>query len=83
MKHHCSDHKSEVHLVKCTTIGKHHFFSNKSIFSYSSVLTYVLDAQKEPSHRDGSFEYPQHMYWFRNKKTIFYHPPITTGLKNL
>ena len=24
---------------------------------------------KEPSHRDGSFEYPQHMFWLRNKKT--------------
>ena len=23
---------------------------------------------KEPSHRDGSFEYPQHMFWLRNKK---------------
>ena len=26
---------------------------------------------KEPSHRDGSFEYPQHMFWLRNKKIIF------------
>ena len=26
---------------------------------------------KEPSHRDGSFEYPQHMFWFRNKKINF------------
>ena len=26
---------------------------------------------KESSHRDGSFEYPQHMFWFRNKKNIF------------
>ena len=24
---------------------------------------------KEPSHRDGSFEYPQHMFWLRNEKT--------------
>ena len=23
---------------------------------------------KEPSHWDGSFEYPQHMFWLRNKK---------------
>ena len=23
---------------------------------------------KEPSHRHGSFEYPQHMFWLRNKK---------------
>ena len=26
---------------------------------------------KEPSHRDGSFEYPQHMFWLRNQKIIF------------
>ena len=26
---------------------------------------------KEPCHWDGSFEYPQHMFWFRNKKIIF------------
>ena len=26
---------------------------------------------KEPSHRDGSFEYPQHMFWLRNKKINF------------
>ena len=23
---------------------------------------------KEPSHRDCSFEYPQHMFWLSNKK---------------
>ena len=26
---------------------------------------------KEPSHLDGSFEYPQHMFWLRNKKITF------------
>ena len=26
---------------------------------------------KEPSHLDGSFEYPQHMFWLRNKKINF------------
>ena len=26
---------------------------------------------KELSCRDGSFEYPQHMFWSRNKKVIF------------
>ena len=26
---------------------------------------------KEPSHRDGSFEYPKHMFWLRNKKNNF------------
>ena len=28
---------------------------------------------KEPSHRDSSFEYPQHMFWLRNKKMIFFN----------
>ena len=26
---------------------------------------------KEQSHQDGSFEYPQHMFWLRNKKINF------------
>ena len=26
---------------------------------------------KEPFHRGGSFEYPQHMVWLRNKKNKF------------
>ena len=26
---------------------------------------------KEPSQQDGSFEYPQHMFWLRNKKVNF------------
>ena len=26
---------------------------------------------KEQSHRDDSFEYPQHMFWLRNKKNNF------------
>ena len=26
---------------------------------------------KEPSHRDGSFEYQQQMFWLRNKKNNF------------
>ena len=25
---------------------------------------------KEPSHLDGSFEYPQHKFWLRNEKII-------------
>ena len=43
------------------------FIRNMSVklqlFSYPSVVkTYVLDAEKK---RDGSVEYPQHMFWFR------------------
>ena len=57
------------------------------LFSYQSVKTSVLGAQKnrlieteEPSHRDGSFEHPQHMFWLRNKKnqlhTLIWGPGI-------
>ena len=31
-----------------------------------------VECSKEPSHRDGSFEYPQYMFWLRNKKIIFF-----------
>ena len=30
-----------------------------------------LGCSREPSHRDGSFEYPEHMFWLRNKKKNF------------
>ena len=30
-----------------------------------------FECSKEPCHRDGSFEYPQHMFWLRNKKNNF------------
>ena len=32
---------------------------------------------KEPSHLDGSFEYPQHMFWLRIKKSNFRLPILT------
>ena len=38
---------------------------------------------KEPSHRDGSFEYPQHMFWLRNKKINFSYALLSGGLKSL
>ena len=34
-------------------------------------LNICFGCPKEPSHRDGSFEYPQHMFWLRNKKYNF------------
>ena len=45
------------------------------IFSYPSILTFGLGAQKnrliETVLRDCSFEYKQHMFLLKNKKTIF------------
>ena len=34
-------------------------------------LNICFGFSKEPSHRDGSFEYPPHMFWLRNKKNNF------------
>ena len=30
--------------------------------------------------RDGSFEYPQHMFWLRNKKITFSYALLSGGL---
>ena len=35
------------------------------------ILSICFGCLKEPSHRDGSFEYPQHMFRLRNKKIFF------------
>ena len=35
---------------------------------------------KEPSHWDGSFEYPQHMFWMRNKENSFRYALLSDGL---
>ena len=38
---------------------------------------------EEPSHRDGSFEYPQHMFWLRNKKSNLGHFLAVIQLRTL
>ena len=35
---------------------------------------------KEPSHGDGSFEYPQHMFWWRNRKLKFNYALFSSSL---
>ena len=35
------------------------------------TLNICFGCSKEPSHRDGSFEYPQHMFWLRNKIFVY------------
>ena len=36
------------------------------------ILNMCFGCSKEPSHPDGSFDYPQHMFWLRNKKNNFH-----------
>ena len=40
-------------------------------FFLSINLNMCFGCSKEPSHWDGSFEYPQHMLWIRNKENSF------------
>ena len=35
---------------------------------------------KEPSHLDGPFEYPQHMFWMINKELNFQYALLSGGL---
>ena len=43
-------------------------FERKRVIIFLSInLNTGFGCPKEPSHRDGSFEYPQHMFWLRNK----------------
>ena len=42
-----------------------------AIIFLSISLNMCFGWSKEPSHRDGSFEYSQHMFWLRIKKNNF------------
>ena len=42
-----------------------------AVIYLSISLNMCFRCSKEPSHQDGSFEYPQHMFWLRNKKDTF------------
>ena len=39
-----------------------------------------FECSKEPSHRDRSFEYPQHMFWMRRRKLFFNYILLSGGL---
>ena len=42
------------------------------------IFSVCFGCSKELSHRDGAFEYPQHVFWLRNKKNVFL---LSTNLK--
>ena len=42
-----------------------------AIIFLSISLNMCFGCSKKLSHRDGPFEYPQHMFWLRNKKNNF------------
>ena len=51
-------------------LGKNNLHKIAIIF-LSISLNMCFRCSKEPSHQEGSFEYPQHMFWLRNKKNNF------------
>ena len=51
-----------------------------AIIFLSISLNMYFGCSKEPSHCDGSFEYPQHMFWLRNKKNNFQLHSLIWGL---
>ena len=45
---------------------------NKIVYIFLAItFSICFGCPKEPSLWDGSFEYPQHMFWLRNKKINF------------
>ena len=50
----------------------HKIFKRKLV-NFFLPISFIIcfGYSKEPSHRDGSFEHPQHMFWMRNKKINF------------
>ena len=53
-----------------TMIRKFHQQKNVIIF-LPIILNMCFGFSKEQSHWDGSFEYPQHMFWMRNNENGF------------
>ena len=46
-------------------------FQRTIVNVFLPIISICFGCSKEPSHRDGSFEFPQHMFWLRNKKMKF------------
>ena len=59
-----------------TKIQIRKFYERKFVKIFLSInLNMCFGCSKETPYRGGSFEYPQHMFWLRNKENIF---PIRT-----
>ena len=55
-----------------TWVQKNKLFIRKIVIIFLFIsLNICYGCLKEPSPRDGSFEYPQHTFWLRNEKKTF------------
>ena len=41
-------------------------FENKTVIFLTRHFKHIFCFSEEQSHRDGSFEYPQYMFWLRH-----------------
>ena len=56
-------------------------FQRKILIIFLSIsFNICFGYSKEPSHWNGSFEYPQHMFWFINKKKKIQLHSLISGL---
>ena len=62
------------------SLDKQNFSAQNCKYFLTHTFTICFVCSKEPSHCDGSFEYPQHMFWLRNKKIIFLSHTLNYGL---
>ena len=54
---------------------------HKTLIIFLSIrLVICCGCSKELSHGDGSFEYPQHMFWLEIRKIIFSYALVSGGL---
>ena len=91
--------EQHINIVNRVTLRSFWFICNIAIIFLSISLNMCFRSSidpsrrdgsepSHPSHRDGSFEYSQYMFWLKNKKNTFqlriliWGPGITTGLNN-
>ena len=62
-------------IAEYTGLDKHNSIFKCKIVNIFLPISFNIyfGCSKEPSHWDGYFEYPQHMFWLRNKKNIFWY----------
>ena len=69
-----NDFTWKKYCITGTCIGRpvEQIFWRKIVIIFLPInLNICFGCSKEPSHRDVSFEYPQHMFWLGNKKNNF------------